>query len=168
MAQPGMTLGASQFYFLQASFCIFTSKETLLQRRYLGTWLQRATLHQVASLIQHHGKLLQYSPTTGYNVFAKYLTVSSCKISEAEEPTAPLPLKSHLQAAKGHPITDPTSRTFGVKQDPVGGTKTLSGFKSFDNSGQREICPPPARNRSILSAFFPRNKTLKPKRVLVS
>ncbi|URD73432.1 hypothetical protein MUK42_07734 [Musa troglodytarum] len=54
------------------------------------------------------------------------------------------------------------------QQDPAGGTKTLSGFKSFDIPGRREICPPPARNRSILSAFFPRNKALKPKRVLVS
>ncbi|RRT60850.1 hypothetical protein B296_00041324 [Ensete ventricosum] len=98
---------------------------------------------------------------------SKAFKVTSDSFHLLEEPTAPLPLKSHLQAAKGHQITDPTSRTFGVK-DPVGGTKTLSGFKSFDNSGQREICPPPARNRSILSAFFPRNKTLKPKRVLVS
>ncbi|RRT46250.1 hypothetical protein GW17_00001785, partial [Ensete ventricosum] len=54
-------------------------------------------------------------------------------------------------------------------QDPLEGAKTVSGFESSDDSGQREICQPPARNKSILSALFPRNKTtFKPKRLVVS
>lgn len=53
-------------------------------------------------------------------------------------------------------------------QDPLEGTKTVAGFESSSDSGQREICQPPPRNKSILSALFPRNKTLKPKRLVVS
>ncbi|KAJ8460810.1 hypothetical protein OPV22_033736 [Ensete ventricosum] len=85
-----------------------------------------------------------------------------------EETAAPLPLSSYLQAAKRRPTINVASRTFAVK-DPLEGAKTVSGFESSDDSGQREICQPPARNKSILSALFPRNKTtFKPKRLVVS
>ncbi|XP_065049409.1 probable protein ABIL1 isoform X2 [Musa acuminata AAA Group] len=92
------------------------------------------------------------------------MTADSCRV--LEETTAPLPLSSYLQAAKRRPTINVASRTFAVK-DPLEGTKTVAGFESSRDSGQREICQPP-RNKSILSALFPRNKTLKPKRLVVS
>ncbi|XP_018684243.2 probable protein ABIL1 isoform X1 [Musa acuminata AAA Group] len=97
------------------------------------------------------------------------MTADSCRVlvSGAEETTAPLPLSSYLQAAKRRPTINVASRTFAVK-DPLEGTKTVAGFESSSDSGQREICQPPPRNKSILSALFPRNKTLKPKRLVVS
>ncbi|CAL9198072.1 unnamed protein product [Musa hybrid cultivar] len=84
------------------------------------------------------------------------MTADSCRV--LEETTAPLPLSSYLQAAKRRPTINVASRTFAVK-DPL---------ESSNDSGQREICQPPPRNKSILSALFPRNKTLKPKRLVVS
>ncbi|CAL9062804.1 probable protein ABIL1 [Musa acuminata AAA Group] len=92
------------------------------------------------------------------------MTADSCRV--LEETTVPLPLSSYLQAAKRRPTINVASRTFAVK-DPLEGTKTVAGFESSNDSGQREICQPP-RNKSILSALFPRNKTLKPKRLVVS
>ncbi|CAL9128324.1 unnamed protein product [Musa textilis] len=92
-------------------------------------------------------------------------TADSCRL--LEETTAPLPLSSYLQAAKRRPTINVASRTFAV-MDPLEGTKTVSGFESSNDSGQREICQPPARNKSILSALFPRKATMKPKRLLVS
>ncbi|CAL9129293.1 unnamed protein product [Musa acuminata var. zebrina] len=93
------------------------------------------------------------------------MTADSCRV--LEETTAPLPLSSYLQAAKRRPTINVASRTFAIK-DPLEGTKTVAGFESSRDSGQREICQPPPRNKSILSALFPRNKTLKPKRLVVS
>ncbi|URE16034.1 hypothetical protein MUK42_13094 [Musa troglodytarum] len=92
-------------------------------------------------------------------------TADSCRL--LEETTAPLPLSSYLQAAKRRPTINVASRTFAV-MDPLEGTKTVSGFESSNDSGQREVCQPPARNKSILSALFPRKATMKPKRLLVS
>ncbi|THU59506.1 hypothetical protein C4D60_Mb07t02830 [Musa balbisiana] len=93
------------------------------------------------------------------------MTADSCRL--VEETTTPLPLSSYLQAAKRRPTINVASRTFAVK-DPLKGTKTVAGFESSNDSGQREVCQPPARNKSILSALFPRNKSLKPKRLVVS
>ncbi|WOK91399.1 putative protein ABIL1 isoform X2 [Canna indica] len=87
---------------------------------------------------------------------------------EEEEPAAPMSLSSHLQVARRRPPLDVGSSTFGVKE-PLERSKSLSGSKSFDDSGRREIyhAPPPS-SKSILSAFFPRNKAFKPRRVPVS
>ncbi|KAG6473014.1 hypothetical protein ZIOFF_066921 [Zingiber officinale] len=86
-----------------------------------------------------------------------------------EEHAAPLPLSSHLQAARGNDAaavpTHPTSVKW--KQDEMVATTTLSGFKLFDKSVRQDINHAP-RSKSIFSAFFPRNKNVKPKRVPVS
>ena len=46
-------------------------------------------------------------------------------------------------------------------QDAFEGSKPLTPFRSFDNLTQREIVRPPVRSRSVLSAFFVKQKTPK-------
>lgn len=42
-------------------------------------------------------------------------------------------------------------------------TKSLSAFRSFDNTGRREIVKPPVRSKSMLSALFVKHKLAKQK-----
>ncbi|XP_043697858.1 protein ABIL1-like isoform X2 [Telopea speciosissima] len=68
----------------------------------------------------------------------------------------------HLQTAKGAPASSAVVQTFGVtRRDSLEGSKQLAPFKSFDNAGRRDIVRAPARNKSILSAFFVKHKSMK-------
>ncbi|XP_074566892.1 putative protein ABIL1 isoform X2 [Curcuma longa] len=87
---------------------------------------------------------------------AQNVTMDSLHPSEH---AAPVSLSSHLQAAKGNGTS--------VK-DEMEATKSLSEFMSFDKSVRGEISQPPPRGKNRFSAFFPRNKNFKPKRVPVS
>ncbi|KAK3024492.1 hypothetical protein RJ639_043809 [Escallonia herrerae] len=48
-----------------------------------------------------------------------------------------------------------------VKFDPLDGSKPLTAFRSFDNPTRREVVRTPIRSKSMLSAFFVKQKTLK-------
>ncbi|KAG8363291.1 hypothetical protein BUALT_Bualt19G0006900 [Buddleja alternifolia] len=53
-------------------------------------------------------------------------------------------------------------QTLGAKRrDYMEGSKPLTPFRSFDNPTQREIVRPPVRSKSVLSAFFVKQKTQK-------
>ncbi|XP_074588169.1 putative protein ABIL1 [Curcuma longa] len=101
------------------------------------------------------------------NSRAQNVTMNSFR--PLEEHSAPMPLSSHLQTARGNDTVPVPSHPTSVKwkQDEMESTKTLSGFKLFDKSVRQDISHAP-RSRSIFSAFFPRNKNVKPKRVPVS
>ncbi|CAL9040805.1 protein ABIL1-like [Musa acuminata AAA Group] len=85
----------------------------------------------------------------------------------AEDPAASLPLSAPLRATSGNVTFDMIpnkSALMGSLKSP----KPISAIKSFDSPGRREICRPPGRSKSMLSAFFNKNKTFKTRKVLVS
>ena len=46
-------------------------------------------------------------------------------------------------------------------QDAMEGSKPLTAFRSFDNRNQPETVQVPSRSKSVLSAFFVKQKTPK-------
>ncbi|KAK7258575.1 hypothetical protein RIF29_24155 [Crotalaria pallida] len=55
-----------------------------------------------------------------------------------------------------------TAQTLGVKgMDVLEGSKPLTAFRSFDYSGRRETIQVPTRSKSVLSAFFAKQKKSK-------
>ncbi|URD93604.1 hypothetical protein MUK42_01564 [Musa troglodytarum] len=84
----------------------------------------------------------------------------------AEEPTPSLPLSSHPRPSSGNVTFDMISNKFG-SMDPLGASKP-STSKSFGSPSKLEIYRPPSRSKSMLSAFFTKNKTFKTRKVSVS
>lgn len=65
------------------------------------------------------------------------------------------------QVSSGGPASSALVQSFGVaRRDAMEGNKTLAAFRSFDNP-RREIVRAPVRSKSVLSAFFVKQKTPK-------
>lgn len=86
---------------------------------------------------------------------------------EAEEPRLEMPLSTHLQAVDRSPTYVARSHRFGVKEQ-IEVQKSVSGFKAFTQQGSLQVYRPPAHTKSMISAFFSKNKTFKSKKVLAS
>ncbi|KAF3456538.1 hypothetical protein FNV43_RR01191 [Rhamnella rubrinervis] len=74
-----------------------------------------------------------------------------------------IPTKSsaaHLQQSGGVPGSTAIMQTL-LLHDLVERSKPLTAFRSFDNQNRREIVHVPVRSRSMLSAFFVKQKTRK-------
>ncbi|XP_010917115.1 protein ABIL1 isoform X2 [Elaeis guineensis] len=104
-------------------------------------------------------------PSTG-NVKAPKITAEVFHLLNAEDTAAPMPLSTHLQSASSNPTSSLGLHSFGIR-DPVEPSKPLITFRSFDNPGRLQIYRPPVRSKSLLSAFFAKNKSLKPRKAPV-
>ncbi|KAL7125751.1 hypothetical protein ABFS83_14G137700 [Erythranthe nasuta] len=63
---------------------------------------------------------------------------------------------------KSAPAASVAMQTLGVaRRETLEGSKPMTPYRSFDNPGQREIIRPPVRSKSMLSAFFVKQKTQK-------
>ncbi|KAL3829706.1 hypothetical protein ACJIZ3_018508 [Penstemon smallii] len=63
---------------------------------------------------------------------------------------------------KSKPASSVAMQTLGVvRRDTLEGSKPLTPYRSFDNPTQREIVRNPVRSKSMLSAFFVKQKTQK-------
>ncbi|KAK6141056.1 hypothetical protein DH2020_025193 [Rehmannia glutinosa] len=63
---------------------------------------------------------------------------------------------------KSAPASTVAMQTLGVARgDSLEGSKPMTPFRSFGNPTQREIVRPPVRSKSVLSAFFVKQKTQK-------
>ncbi|KAH7577999.1 hypothetical protein JRO89_XS01G0325500 [Xanthoceras sorbifolium] len=72
------------------------------------------------------------------------------------------------QVLSGGPASSAVMQTFGVaRRDAIEGNKGLTAFRSFDNP-RHEIIRSPVRSKSVLSAFFVKQKTSKLKAGYVS
>ncbi|KAF9669026.1 hypothetical protein SADUNF_Sadunf14G0064600 [Salix dunnii] len=72
------------------------------------------------------------------------------------------------QLSSGGPAAGANTQKFGVpRRELLDGSKPLTAFRSFDNP-RREIVRAPVRSRSMLSAFFVKQKTSKLKAGSVS
>ncbi|KAJ6872924.1 protein ABIL1 [Populus alba x Populus x berolinensis] len=72
------------------------------------------------------------------------------------------------QLSSGGPAAGAIMQKFGVpRRELSDGSKPLTAFRSFDNP-RREIVRAPVRSKSMLSAFFVKQKTLKSKTGSVS
>ncbi|OVA02981.1 hypothetical protein BVC80_8925g3 [Macleaya cordata] len=76
---------------------------------------------------------------------------------------------SALQSARRSPAYSPL-RSFGVtwKDSSSEASKPLTTFRSFDNVSRPEAVRAPSRSKSMLSAFFVKQKTSNPKSSYVS
>ncbi|KAK1418661.1 hypothetical protein QVD17_27806 [Tagetes erecta] len=84
-------------------------------------------------------------------------TPTSVHISNGEEGIGKRTSTSHLQLANVGPASSTAMQTLGITQrDPDEGPKPMTPFRSFDNSRRT-----PARSKSLLSAFFVKQKTSK-------
>ncbi|XP_057454720.1 protein ABIL1 [Lotus japonicus] len=70
------------------------------------------------------------------------------------------PAQTHLQ--NGVPTSSIPMQNFGgTHRDALEGSRPLTGFRSFDNPNRHETVQTPGRSRSVLSAFFVKQKTPK-------
>ncbi|KAF7826113.1 acidic endochitinase-like [Senna tora] len=76
---------------------------------------------------------------------------------------------AQIYLPNGVPASSTAQQTFGVtRRDGSEGPKPLTAFRSFENLNRREIVQVPTRSKSVLSAFFVKQKTLKLKAGSVS
>ncbi|XP_027336258.1 protein ABIL1 isoform X2 [Abrus precatorius] len=70
------------------------------------------------------------------------------------------PAQIHLQ--NGVPTSSIPMHTLGgTRKDALEGSKPLTAFRSFDNPNRRETVHVPTRSKSVLSAFFVKQRTPK-------
>lgn len=68
----------------------------------------------------------------------------------------------NLQYSNVGPASSTAMQTLGITQrDPTEGPKPMTPFRSFDNPRNEKARRPPARSKSLLSAFFVKQKTTK-------
>ncbi|KAF8413258.1 hypothetical protein HHK36_001234 [Tetracentron sinense] len=88
---------------------------------------------------------------------------------DAEEAVPSKSPARHLQSASGGPASRAVLQIFGgTRRESLEGSKPLTAFRSFDNPTRREIIRAPVRSKSMLSAFFAKHKSSKPKTRYVS
>ncbi|KAK2995818.1 hypothetical protein RJ640_006157 [Escallonia rubra] len=89
-------------------------------------------------------------------------TKSTLKGNYAEEGSWTKSSAAHLQFSNAGPVSGAAMQTLGVaRRDPLDGSKPLTAFRSFDNPTRRAVVRTPIRSKSMLSAFFVKQKTLK-------
>ncbi|ONI23280.1 hypothetical protein PRUPE_2G179600 [Prunus persica] len=76
---------------------------------------------------------------------------------------------THLQLPSGVPASGGAMQTLGAgHREAVDGQRPMTAFRSFDNPNRRQIVRVPVRSKSVLSAFFAKQKTMKLKTGSVS
>lgn len=69
---------------------------------------------------------------------------------------------AHLQLPSGGPGSSAVLQTLSAtRRDATDSSKALTAYRSFENQNRREIVRVPVRSKSVLSAFFVKQKTLK-------
>ncbi|XP_021683390.1 protein ABIL1 isoform X1 [Hevea brasiliensis] len=82
-------------------------------------------------------------------------------LADKEESTQTRPSGALSQLSAGSPTSGVIMQTFGVtRRESLEGSKPLTAFRSFDNP-RREMVRAPARSKSVLSAFFVKQKASK-------
>ncbi|KAK3024257.1 hypothetical protein RJ639_043633, partial [Escallonia herrerae] len=80
----------------------------------------------------------------------------------AEEGARTKSSAAYLQLSNAGPVSGAAMQTLGgARRDPLDGSKPLTAFRSFDTPTRREVVRTPIRSKSMLSAFFVKQKTLK-------
>ncbi|KVH91099.1 hypothetical protein Ccrd_006878 [Cynara cardunculus var. scolymus] len=88
-------------------------------------------------------------------------TPTSFHTSNAEDGTRKKPSADHLQLPNVGPASSTAMQTLGItRRDPSEVPKPMTPFRSFDNP-RRDSVRGPARSKSLLSAFFVKQKTAK-------
>ncbi|XP_050237260.1 protein ABIL1 [Mercurialis annua] len=83
------------------------------------------------------------------------------QLVDKEDSTRTRSSASLSQLSSGGPAPGGLMQTFGVtRREALEGTKPMAAFRSFDNP-RRDIVRAPARSKSMLSAFFVKQKTSK-------
>lgn len=76
---------------------------------------------------------------------------------------------AHTQLPSVGPASSVAIQALGIgRREAQEVSKPMTPFRSFDNQSQREVVRVPARSKSVLSAFFVKQKTPKLKTSLVS
>ncbi|XP_026661157.2 probable protein ABIL1 isoform X2 [Phoenix dactylifera] len=101
------------------------------------------------------------------DIIAPKITSEAFHFLDKQDTAAPMPLSTHLQSAGGNPTSSMALRSFGIR-DSLEPSKPLTAFRSFDNPGRLQIYRPPVRSKSMLSAFFAKNKSLKPRKASIT
>ncbi|PSS03986.1 hypothetical protein CEY00_Acc19821 [Actinidia chinensis var. chinensis] len=93
-------------------------------------------------------------------------TASAFHLVDAEEGTRRKSSAVHVPLSSGMHASSASMQTFGAtRRDSLEGPKPLTAFRSFDNPIHREIVRAPVRSKSMLSAFFVKQKMPKLKTV---
>ncbi|KAI3693409.1 hypothetical protein L6452_33244 [Arctium lappa] len=88
-------------------------------------------------------------------------TPTSFHTSNGEEGMQKKYPADHLQLSNVGPASSTAMQTLGItRRDPSEGPKPMTPFRSFDNP-RRDSVRGPARSKSLLSAFFVKQKTAK-------
>ncbi|KAI3703181.1 hypothetical protein L1987_73077 [Smallanthus sonchifolius] len=88
---------------------------------------------------------------------SRRIAPTSVQISNGEESMGKKTSTSHLQLSNVGPASSTAMHTLGITQrDPDEGPKPMTPFRSFDNPRRA-----PVRSKSLLSAFFVKQKTGK-------
>ncbi|KAF5191119.1 Abil1 [Thalictrum thalictroides] len=85
-------------------------------------------------------------------------TAAAFQLLDGEEAVLSKSISPRLQSATGGPATA-VLQTFGVtRRDSSEISKPMTPFRSFDNPGRHGKVQVPVRSKSMLSAFFPKQK----------
>lgn len=83
-------------------------------------------------------------------------------LADAEESTRMKSSAVQFRLPSGGPATSAAMQTLGAPpMNTLEGSKPLAALRSFDNSSRQEIVRPPVRSKSMISAFFVKQKTPK-------
>ncbi|KAK9143895.1 hypothetical protein Syun_013295 [Stephania yunnanensis] len=106
------------------------------------------------------GDDLTRSPGTTAGVF-RLLGIALAKAFYAEEAAASKLSAGRLLPISGSPASNLVLQTLcATRKQPSEGSRPMTPFRSFHNVVQRETPRMPARSKSVLSAFFPKQKTV--------
>lgn len=96
-------------------------------------------------------------------------TAGNFHLLDTEETPRAKSSVAQLQLPSRSPASNVVIQSLGVaRKDALEGSKPLTAFRSFDNPNRREAVHVPVRSKSMLSAFFVKQKTPKMKTSSVS
>ncbi|CAN6560147.1 unnamed protein product [Malus baccata var. baccata] len=104
---------------------------------------------------------LQFSSTSIGDTKISVNTAGVFQLVENEEESASKSLATQLQQPSGLPTSGGVKQTLGLgHREAVDGSKLMTAFRSFENP-RRDTVRVPVRSKSVLSAFFAKQKSNK-------
>ncbi|KAK4270877.1 hypothetical protein QN277_019645 [Acacia crassicarpa] len=142
------------------------ARQTLFQARsrshLSGTPASRTLSWHLASETKSTLKGTSYSSAYPEDSTISTTTMGAFQLSDNEESTRMKSSAAQVHFPNGGLPSSTDIQTMGItRKDSLEGSKPMTAFKSFDNQNRREIPYVPARGKSVLSAFFAKQKNPK-------
>ncbi|KAG6725524.1 hypothetical protein I3842_02G037000 [Carya illinoinensis] len=109
-------------------------------------------------------KGIPHASTSTEDARTSGMTSEVFHLVDVEETSRTKSSANHLQLPSGGPASGAIVQTSGATvRDAMESSKALTTYRSFENQNRRAIAHVPVRSKSVLSAFFVKQKTSKMK-----